>query len=283
MKGFRAILFILFKLLIRHNLNAIIDLGKERAGRAGPPASFSLHWTMTGLYLGGEQTDAYQEVYLVMEGKKITYFDEAAGTWDEKPSRVELARAVSEAIKGQVPLDRQMRAMEYGCGTGLVSLALAPYLGQILAADSSAGMLEVLEEKLKKLEIENITTMLLDLTDPGFNAQGLEAGFDLIFTSMTLHHIEPVEELISRFFTLLKPGGWLVIADLDREDGTFHGDIPGVFHHGFDRGHLKALLSEKGFGQIEALTAHVLEKEIAPGEWREYPVFSMRARRQAHL
>jgi SAM-dependent methyltransferase len=219
----------------------------------------------------------YREVQVVREEKKVTYFDEAAGTWDEKPSRVELARAVAEAIKGQVPLDRRMRAMEYGCGTGLVSVALAPYLGQIMAADSSARMLEVLEEKLKNLKIENITTMLLDLTDPDLDPRGLGAGFDLIFTSMTLHHIEPVEGLISRFSELLRPGGWLVIADLDREDGSFHGDIPGVFHHGFDRERLKAILSEKGFGRIEAITAHVLRKEVAPGELREYPVFSMRA------
>jgi len=55
-------------------------------------------------------------------------FNQAARTWDEKPVRVRLARAGASAIMSQIPLDTSMSAMEYGCGTGLASIALAPAL-----------------------------------------------------------------------------------------------------------------------------------------------------------
>ena len=208
------------------------------------------------------------------------YFDEAARSWDEKPSRVELARAVVEAITRSIPLHPDMHAMEYGCGTGLVSTALAPHLSRITAVDVSTGMLQILDEKIKRLKVPNITTMRLDLTSSQ-DRQALDGRFHLIFTSMTLHHIGPIEELIGEFNRLLEQDGWLAIADLDKEDGDFHGDTPGVAHHGFERDLLEALLEKKGFSHVRSSTAHVLKKETAPGKIKEFPVFLMVGRKCA--
>ena len=71
-------------------------------------------------------------------------FDERAQTWDEQPRRVQLARDIFAALERQVPLQRDWAALDYGCGTGLLTLALAPRVRRILAVDSSQGMLAVL-------------------------------------------------------------------------------------------------------------------------------------------
>ena len=213
------------------------------------------------------------------EQRQTTYFDDAARTWDEKPSRVKLAGAVAKAIDARIPLDSSMAALEYGCGTGLVSVALAPLLGSITAADSSPEMLKVLKEKIKGMKIENMSAMLLDLTQD----YSMQRRFHLIYTSMTLHHIGPVADLIGEFHKLLYPGGWLAIADLDKEKGDFHGDAPGVAHHGFERRALEKILKEKGLTGIQTVTAHEIRKEVRKGKIKTYPVFLMTGRKAGEL
>ena len=82
-----------------------------------------------------------------------------------------------------------------------------------------------------------------ELTRP----EDLPGGYDLIFTSMVLHHIEDVPALLSLFAAWCAPGGRLAIADLEAEDGTFHSDMTGVMHKGFDRNELASLIESAGF------------------------------------
>ena len=89
-------------------------------------------------------------------------FDTAAADWDKEQRRVDLAAAIAAGIAA-LPLHRQMEAMEYGCGTGLVGLALAPRLGSLVAADSSPGMIAALSDKIAAQGITNVRPLLLDL------------------------------------------------------------------------------------------------------------------------
>jgi 2-polyprenyl-3-methyl-5-hydroxy-6-metoxy-1,4-benzoquinol methylase len=205
------------------------------------------------------------------------YFNESASKWDEKPQRVAMARAVAEEIVNQVPLSNTMTAMEFGCGTGLISLGLAPMLKSVLAVDMSENMLSVLDEKITQEKIENITTRHLDL----FKDDLPEDRFDLIFSGMALHHVKDVGGLLDKFFQLLNPGGMVAVADLDMEDGGFHGDIPDVFHLGFDRGALTGKFEQKGFTAIKTTTAHVMKKEnVVTGEEAEFPIFLITAQKE---
>jgi 2-polyprenyl-3-methyl-5-hydroxy-6-metoxy-1,4-benzoquinol methylase len=103
----------------------------------------------------------------------------------------------------------------------------------------------------------------------------LESEFDLIVSAMAMHHVEDTDKLFQRFAELLKPGARVALADLDKEDGTFHPeDVEGVFHHGFERAELESLMQKHGFTDIEFTTAHVVKKEE-----REYPIFLVTASR----
>jgi hypothetical protein len=72
---------------------------------------------------------------------------------------------------------------------------------------------------------------------------------------------------------LLKPRGWLAVADLDREDGTFHSHSEGVFHQGFERPRIADWLSKAGFTQVRLTDAHSMIKPNSTGQLRNYPVF----------
>lgn len=195
-------------------------------------------------------------------------FDSRALTWDNEPRRIEKAMIVSEEIKNSIPLSDNMIALEYGCGTGLLSFFLQPYLKKILLCDSSEGMLEVVKRKIGENKINNMIAQKLDLTKDNIPVEK----YDIIYTLMTLHHIIDYEKLIESFMLMLKPNGYLCIADLEKEDGTFHGD-GFVGHNGFDRFELSKTLEKKSFVKIESRICYEVMKEDKNGIMRKYPVF----------
>lgn len=206
------------------------------------------------------------------------YFDQAAATWEENPLRIALARSVSASIMREVPLSRDMAALEFGCGTGLVSVGLAGRVGRILAVDTARGMLDVLERKILESGIPDLTTRQMDLTAEAFAGDR----FDLVFSSMAIHHVKDVPGLLRVFNRLLNPGGYLALADLDTEDGGFHGNIPDVFHFGFERSVFAGWMDAAGFSDIRLTTAHVMKKPHArTGAATEFPVFLAKGRKPA--
>jgi ubiquinone/menaquinone biosynthesis C-methylase UbiE len=200
------------------------------------------------------------------------HFDSKARQWDDNPVFRERGLKIADAIRTAVPLHGQMSALDYGCGTGLLSFPLRHELGSILMADSSGGMLEVVNEKIAAEDVRNMSTMKIDFHSDPHPAQR----FDLIVTSMTLHHVPDTDHILRVFHDLLNPGGYLCIADLDQEDGSFHG-IEVDVHHGFDRSDLSRRVAQAGFTAPQFQTVFSIAKEHTGGT-REYPVFLMTAR-----
>ena len=90
---------------------------------------------------------------------------------------------------------------------------------------------------------------------------------------MTLHHIRDVPLVLGRLAALLKPGGWLAAADLDTEDGSFHGNAEDVFHHGFEQSQITKWFTEAGLSATCVSNAHSITKPASTGELRTYSVF----------
>jgi len=98
-------------------------------------------------------------------------FDKEAAAWDENPARVRLADDVAAAISRQVPVNTAMDALDFGCGTGLLTLRLASLVRSITGVDSSQGMLDVLAVKVARGNLTNVRTLRLDL-DRGMPCPG---------------------------------------------------------------------------------------------------------------
>ncbi|HKK13984.1 MAG TPA: class I SAM-dependent methyltransferase [Gammaproteobacteria bacterium] len=203
----------------------------------------------------------------------VSRFNAIADSWDDNPIRTALARGVAGAILERIAPTGEERAMEFGAGTGLVTALLAPRLGRVLAVDSAGGMLDVLRDKAAGLGLDNIEVREADLS------RDMPAGpFDLVFSSMTLHHIQDVAGLLARLAGVLAPGGRIAVADLETEDGTFHGDTPGVAHQGFDPAVVAEWLAGAGFEEVQVAPAHVVHKTGADDAAHDYPVFLATAR-----
>ena len=200
----------------------------------------------------------------------INEFDTKALTWDDNPQFVERSEKIANKIRKQIPLNNRMTGFEYGCGTGLISFNLMPYLKHITLADNSDGMLEVLRNKIQNHAVTTMDVIKTDLITDAIP----EKKFDLIFTALTLHHINDVEAIIKRFYTMISKAGFLAVADLDKEDATFHGpEFTG--HKGFERHAMKMLFVNAGFKNIKVSTCYVINRMNEHNENTAYPMFLM--------
>jgi ubiquinone/menaquinone biosynthesis C-methylase UbiE len=190
-------------------------------------------------------------------------FDQLAATWDDNPLRQALTAAVAAAIRTDVPLRPEWTALEYGCGTAALSFRLSGLLQQIVAADPSPGMLEQVRQKLTAAGTDNILPQQLNLdTEPP-----PPETVDLILCSMAMHHVEDLRRVAAAFAAMLRPGGWLAIADLEAEDGSFHQD-QAVPHNGFEPAMLAGLMAKAGLTGAVWRTIHSMERN-----GRAYPIF----------
>ena len=200
-------------------------------------------------------------------------FDERALTWDDDPMKRDRAETVAQRIVSNVSLHPGMKILDYGCGTGLLGLALHSHVGFVTFADTSSGMLKVVEEKLSTLGISNVKSMPFDILGDPLPADR----FDLVASMLTLHHLPDIHKCLAGFFQLLHPGGVLCIADLDSEDGTFHD--PGFAGHlGFSREELGTWVTGIGFHEVAFTTVYSIAK-VVNGEKRDYTVFLLCAKK----
>ncbi len=204
----------------------------------------------------------------------MSEFDKKARDWDLNPERWERSKAVAGSIIKLVPLTKGMKALDFGAGTGILSFMLADNFTEIIMVDSSSEMVAVMEEKVAEAGNLNLKPLFLDL----LNSEADSLKVDCIYSLLVLHHIENTELILKKFFNLLNPGGYIAIADLYSEDGSFHGaDYNG--HNGFDIDKLKSILCSTGFSSCYHEDCYVVKK-IIEGVEKEFPLFLLTARKE---
>lgn len=201
-------------------------------------------------------------------------FDNYAKTWDTD-IRLNRAKIIADAISGSIGINENYSAMEFGCGTGLVSFNLYNKFKSIALVDSSEGMIDILSSKINKYEITNMVPYHLDISSKNI----LDMKFDVIYTSMVLHHISDTKTIIKKLHQLLNKDGYLCIVDLNEDDGSFHktySEFDG--HNGFNQEDLKSILLSCGFTDIESNTFFNDEK-IIDDQKVNYSLFLMTGRK----
>jgi len=201
-------------------------------------------------------------------------FDNLAKNWDTD-RRIKRAELISNEIQKAVCIDKNQRALEFGAGTGLISFNLHNSLKSVDLLDSSKRMIEVVEDKITTNKISNMKTIHIDIE----TKHKLSSKYNVIYSSMVLHHIKNVKSIISQFSEVLQDHGELCIIDLNEVDEAFHkeeSDFEG--HHGFNLSELEKLLMDNGFCNIKTNTFYHSIKKVESIEI-PYSLFIMSAKK----
>jgi 2-polyprenyl-3-methyl-5-hydroxy-6-metoxy-1,4-benzoquinol methylase len=197
-------------------------------------------------------------------------FNQAAQEWDKGDMRQNIAHAVFQTISSRISLASNMSIMDFGCGTGLLSFKIAPMVNRMVGIDLSEKMLEQLS--LKNSSSSEVIPLYHNLLEVP-----LEETFNGIVSSMSMHHVEDTTELFKAFYAHLKRDGFIAIADLEAEDGTFHSHgNEGVYHLGFERDALRQIIEKAGFSNIRFHHAYTVERED-----QNYPIFLVTATKKS--
>ncbi|RDW80722.1 S-adenosyl-L-methionine-dependent methyltransferase-20 [Coleophoma crateriformis] len=218
-------------------------------------------------------------------------FNAEAAAWDSNPD-VQLASTLGfQSLLAKIPwLEKKnpnLDVLEIGCGTGILSLMVSPYVRSLTGVDVAEGMITALKLKLSKSEnawAKNILPVYADLKDPDderlrpdpLHPDQKDLGprrFDLVISHLVLHHIPSLEDILKTMYGCLNSGGAIALIDFEDfglEARKFHPEakMEGVHRHGISREGMKKLIEEAGFVKVRIETAFVMEKNIEenPGE-----------------
>ena len=198
-------------------------------------------------------------------------FNQKAAIWDSI-DRIQRAKKIADDISNTIPLKNNYLAMEFGCGTGLISFNLMKQLMHITLTDTSEGMIDVLHQKIRANHATNMDAVLGDIIA---HPELIPQKHDLIYTSMVLHHIIDTKSTLQTLHSMMNDGGYICIVDLVEEDGSFHkseSDFNG--HNGFNQIELGQQLADVGFHDVSSHVFYYDIKRMEHGDV-DYSLFIM--------
>jgi ubiquinone/menaquinone biosynthesis C-methylase UbiE len=118
-----------------------------------------------------------------------------------------VATVIAEANAGS-----EERAVDLGCGSGQVTLALAGKVASVLAIDVSQKMIDLLLDNAQATGATNIEGRAVPIEQLDFDP----ASIDLVVSNYAFHHLRDADKpkVVQHIFTWLRPGGRFVLGDM---------------------------------------------------------------------
>ncbi len=171
------------------------------------------------------------------------YFQQVAGSWDQISAGY-FGKPVRDAAIAKAYLRPEMAVADIGSGTGFVAAGLAPLVKRVYVVDGSAAMLEVAKKNLS--EFDNIEYHEADGSSLPFPEDSLDA----IFANMYLHHTTDPLAAIREIIRVLRPGGRLVITDMDEHPYAWLKEEMADIWQGFNRAQIQSWFQEAGLVNV---------------------------------
>ncbi len=167
------------------------------------------------------------------------FFSTAAGQWDSV--RGELFGGAPESSALLALLDPTWEVADLGCGTGQVTGAIAPWVKRVIAVDGSDAMLTAASARLS--DHGNVELRRGELEAVPIAS----ASVDVALLFLVLHYLPDVAQVIREAARVLRPGGRVLIVDMEAHGRAEYREQMGHVWQGFEREQLSSWLEEAGF------------------------------------
>jgi 2-polyprenyl-3-methyl-5-hydroxy-6-metoxy-1,4-benzoquinol methylase len=137
------------------------------------------------------------------------------------PEHDELGPHEAAVLRQNLPPSGE-RALDIGCGTGVLARRLAKSFRTVVAIDLSVAM--VVTAKRQSAQIPNLHFIAADVGD---YLRATRDSFDCITAFAVLHHLD-IASVMPALVAALRPGGLLLIVDLVDSRGIWHLPVRGV-------------------------------------------------------
>ena len=216
-------------------------------GESLEPATRAL-WLLvrkeTARTLAAEQDERrFTEILAARRSRSQEFFASGAARWDRLRDDLFGRRFFLPALMGL--LDESAAVGDLGCGTGQVAEALAPFVGRVVAVDSSQAMLRAAKKRLARhanVEVRAGALESLPVED---------ATLDAATMFLVLHHVADPARALAEVARALRPAGRLVLVDMLAHDREEYRAQMGHLWLGFDRADVSRLLADAGFGGVK--------------------------------
>ncbi len=178
-------------------------------------------------------------------------FEMIANVYDT-PERIKIANISSDAIREYLVDTKSKRAIDFGCGTGLVGMNLLNEFSSVLFLDTSQNMINQIKQKVSGLNIQNADTVCFDFEKESLS----DLHADYIFMVQVLLHISDAEIVLSRLYDVLNEGGHLLIVDFNKNEQI----ISDIVHNGFDQIELANIMTKIGYKNVQSRTFYTGSK-----------------------
>ncbi|HMN62104.1 MAG TPA: arsenite methyltransferase [Anaerolinea sp.] len=176
---------------------------------------------------------------MTMTQASSDYFEQVAGSWDQISAGY-FGQPVRDAAFAKSYLRPEMHVADVGAGTGFVAAGLAPLVRRVYVVDGSSAMLVVAKKNLD--QFDNVEYHLADGAHLPFPDEMLDA----VFANMYLHHTPDPAAAIREMVRVLRPGGRLVITDMETHPYAWLKEEMADVWQGFERAQVRGWLQQAG-------------------------------------
>ena len=202
-----------------------------------------------------QKEELKEDVYLTTDGRALV---KAAAIYDMVQPLVTLGqeKRLNNWLANYLQAPPASRILDVGCGTGLLTAAIANHYPKatVVGIDASKCMIKVANKKRTRSNCSYQTALAERLPFPAET-------FEIVTSALFFHHVhlKLKESCLKEIFRVLKPGGRIIIADMDTPY-TKLGWALSIGAWLFFRqpeikenidGKLESLITECGFGKLE--------------------------------
>ncbi|MCG5054145.1 MAG: metalloregulator ArsR/SmtB family transcription factor [Myxococcales bacterium] len=155
------------------------------------------------------------------------FFATSAGQWDRL--RTDLFGPTFDLSGFVALLDPGTTVGDLGCGTGKTAELMAAFVRKVVAVDASAAMIKAARQRLRghdNIELHRASLEDLPLED---------ALLDVAFVSLVLHHVSDPLRVFSEVARVVRPGGRIVVVDMQQHERNEYRQQMGHVWLGFSR------------------------------------------------